>query len=56
VDLDKILCGGDEAEDDLNAIVSNTVASTTPKGQTFKFVMWVLRNPSITFELIGGFG
>jgi hypothetical protein len=47
---------GDEIEDDLEAIFSNTIALAMPKWLMFKFVMWVQRNPLITFELIGGFG
>jgi hypothetical protein len=55
VDLDEILFG-DDIEDNLDSILPNPVASTTPKWRTFKLLRWVQRNPLITFELIGGFG
>jgi hypothetical protein len=40
VDLDEILYEGDDIEDDLDFIVLNPVASTTPKWQTFNFLRW----------------
>jgi hypothetical protein len=36
VDLDEILFGGDDIEDDLDSILLNTVASTISKWRTFK--------------------
>jgi hypothetical protein len=41
VDLDEILCGGDDIEDDLDSICSNPVASTIPTWPSFKFLRWV---------------
>jgi hypothetical protein len=55
VDLDEILYGGDAIQDDIYSILLNPVASTIPKWRTFKLLRWV-KNPLITFELIGGFG
>jgi hypothetical protein len=42
MDLDEILYGGDDIEDDLNAILFNPVASTVLKWQTFKLLSCVL--------------
>jgi hypothetical protein len=56
LDLDEILCGGDEIEDDLEAMFSNTIASVIRKWRMFKFVLWVQSNPLITFESIDMFG
>jgi hypothetical protein len=42
MDLDEILYGGDDIEDDLNAIPSNPIASTVLKWQTFKLLSCVL--------------
>jgi hypothetical protein len=50
VDLDEILYEGDDIEDDLDSILLNPVAPTTPKWRTFK----LLRRAN--FEPIGGFG
>jgi hypothetical protein len=50
VDLDEILCRGDDAEGDVDSILLNFVDSTIPKRQTFKFLRWC------KFEPIGGFG
>jgi hypothetical protein len=50
VDLDEILCGGDESLVDHGAIFSNTVASSFPKWQTFKFLKLVQRNVLISSE------
>jgi hypothetical protein len=41
VDLDEILYGDDDIEDDLDLILLNTVASTIPKWRTFKLLRWV---------------
>jgi hypothetical protein len=41
VDLEEILYGGDDNEDDLDSILFNAVASTIPKWQTFKLLRWV---------------
>jgi hypothetical protein len=38
VDLDKILYEDDDIEDDLDPILFNAVASTIPKGWTFKLL------------------
>jgi hypothetical protein len=40
VDLDEILYGGDDSEDDLDSILLNPVASTISKWRTFKFLRW----------------
>jgi hypothetical protein len=40
VDLDEILYGGDDIEDDLNSILFNRVASTISKWRTFKLLRW----------------
>jgi hypothetical protein len=40
VDLDEILYGGDDIEDDLDSILLNPVAPTTPKWRTFKLLRW----------------
>jgi hypothetical protein len=42
VDLDEILYGGDNPEDDLDSILFNPVASTISKWRTFKLLKWVL--------------
>jgi hypothetical protein len=36
MDLDDILYGGDDIEEDLDSILFNAVASTIPKWRTFK--------------------
>jgi hypothetical protein len=41
VDLDEILYGGDDIEDDLDSILFNAVASTIQKWRTFKLLGWV---------------
>jgi hypothetical protein len=41
VDMDEILYGGDDIEDDLVYIFLNTVTLTVPKWWTFKLVRWV---------------
>jgi hypothetical protein len=41
VDLDEILYGGDDIEDDIDFILLNPVASTIPKWRTFKLLWWV---------------
>jgi hypothetical protein len=38
VDLDEILYGGDDTEEDLDSILFNPVASTISKWWTFKFL------------------
>jgi hypothetical protein len=40
VDLDEMLYGGDDIEEDLDSILLNPVASTISKWQTFKFLRW----------------
>jgi hypothetical protein len=40
-DLDDILYGGDDNKDGLDAIYFNPVASTIPKWQKFKLLMWM---------------
>jgi hypothetical protein len=57
VDLDEILYGGDDIEDDLNSFLFNAVASTVPKWWTFKLLRWVqLLNRSVDLDeiLCGG--
>jgi hypothetical protein len=49
LDLDDILYGNDDLEDDLDPILLNPVALTIQKWLTFKRV-------GATFDLIGGFG
>jgi hypothetical protein len=41
VDLDEILYGGDDNEDDLDSILLNAVASAVPRWRTFKLLRWV---------------
>jgi hypothetical protein len=41
VDLDEILYGGDDVEDDIDSILLNLVASTIPKWWTFERPWWV---------------
>jgi hypothetical protein len=43
VDLDEILYGGDDFEDDLNSILLNPLASAIPNCKTLKHVWWVQR-------------
>jgi hypothetical protein len=40
VDLDEILYGDDDIEDDLDSILLNPVASTISKWRTFKILRW----------------
>jgi hypothetical protein len=40
VDLDEIVYGGGDNEDDLVSILFNPVASAIPKWQTFKLLRW----------------
>jgi hypothetical protein len=40
VDLDEILYGYDEIEDDLDSILFSAVALTIPKWRTFKLLRW----------------
>jgi hypothetical protein len=42
VDLDEILYGGDDIEDDLDLMLLNPVASTISKWRTFKLLRCVL--------------
>jgi hypothetical protein len=59
VDLDEILCGGNDIEDDLDSIIFNVVASTIPKWRTFKLMNWVqLLNRLVDLDeiLYGGDG
>jgi hypothetical protein len=41
VDLNEILYGGDDIEDDLDSILINPVATTIRTRQTFKLLRWV---------------
>jgi hypothetical protein len=41
VDLDEIVYGGDDIEDDLDFILFNAVALTVPKWRTFKLLRWL---------------
>jgi hypothetical protein len=41
VDLDEILYGGDGIEYDLDSMLSNSLASTISKWQTFNPLRWV---------------
>jgi hypothetical protein len=59
VDLDEILFGDDNIEDDLDCILFNSVASTIPKWRTFKLLRWVqLLNQLVDLDdiLYGGDG
>jgi hypothetical protein len=59
IDVDEILYGGDAIEGDLDAILSNAVASTIPKWRTFKLLRWVqllYRLVNIDKILYGGDG
>jgi hypothetical protein len=56
VDLDEMLCGGDESLVDLGAIFPNTVASSFTKRQTFTFLKLAQRNLLIRFEPVFEFG
>jgi hypothetical protein len=59
VDLDEILCGGNDIEDDVDSILFNLVASTTTKWETFKLLRWAqLLNRSVALNEIfyGGDG
>jgi hypothetical protein len=40
VDLDEILCEGDDVEDDIDSILLNLIGSTIPNRQTLKFLRW----------------
>jgi hypothetical protein len=51
VDLDEILYGRDDIEDDLHSTLLNPIVSTISKWRTFKVLRWVQ-----LFEPIGGFG
>jgi hypothetical protein len=58
VDLDEILYGGDNIEDDLECLL-NAVASTIPKWRTFKLLKWLqLLNRLVDLDeiLYGGDG
>jgi hypothetical protein len=51
VDLDEIVYGGDDTEDDLVFMLFNAVASTIPKWHSFKFLRWVqLLNRLVEFD------
>jgi hypothetical protein len=59
VDLDEILYGGDDIEDNLDSILLNPVASTISKWRTFKVLWWVqLLNRLVDLDeiLYGGYG
>jgi hypothetical protein len=59
VDLDEILHGGDDIEDDIDSILLNLVASTIPKWRTFKLLRWAqLLNRLVDLDgiLYGGDG
>jgi hypothetical protein len=40
VDLDEILYGGDDVEDDIVSILLNLVTTTIPKWRMFKLLRW----------------
>jgi hypothetical protein len=59
LDLDEILYGDNDIEDDLDSIIFNAVASTIPKWGTFKLPRWVqLLNRLVDLDeiLYGGDG
>jgi hypothetical protein len=59
VDLDDILYGGDDTEDDLDSILLNHVASTTSKWRKLKLLRWAqLLNRLVDLDeiLYGGDG
>jgi hypothetical protein len=59
VDLDEILYGGDDIEDNLDSILLNPVASTISKWRTFKVLWWAqLLNRLVDLDeiLYGGYG
>jgi hypothetical protein len=59
VDLDEILYGDDDIEDDLDYILFNPVVSAIPKWRTFKLLRWVqLLNRLVDLDdiLYGGDG
>jgi hypothetical protein len=59
VDLDDILYGGGDVEDDIDSILLNLVASTIPKLRTFKLLRWAqLLNQLVDLDeiLYGGDG
>jgi hypothetical protein len=59
VDLDEILYGGDDIEDDLDSILFSPVASTISKWWTFKLLRWAqLLNRLVDLDkiLYGGDG
>jgi hypothetical protein len=41
VNLDEIMCGGDDTEDDLDSLILNAVALIIPKWWKFKHLRWV---------------
>jgi hypothetical protein len=49
VDLDEILYGSDDINDDLDSMFFNLVPSTIPERWMFKLLRLVQRNPLITF-------
>jgi hypothetical protein len=59
MDLDEILYGGDDIEDDLESILFSPIASTISKWRTFKFLRWAqLLNRLVDLDeiLYGGDG
>jgi hypothetical protein len=59
VDLDEILYGGDDIEDDLDSILLTAVVSTIPKWRTFKLlrcVQLLKRLVDLDEILYGGYG
>jgi hypothetical protein len=56
VDLDGILYGHVDVEEDRDSILLNPIASTITKWLTFELLSWVQRNSLITVEPICGFG
>jgi hypothetical protein len=53
VDLDEILYGGDDIEDNIDRILLNVVASTIQKWRTSKLLGWVQRlNRSVALDEI----
>jgi hypothetical protein len=56
-DLEEILYGVDDSEDDLESALFNVIASTIPKWRAFKLPRWVqLLNPLVDLDeiLYGG--
>jgi hypothetical protein len=53
VDLDEILYGSDDIEDDLDSILCNAIDLTIPKWRKFKLLRWLkLLNLSVDLDEI----